>query len=178
MYLVIDAKSSKLIRGRYTSLDHRLTSTRLRTQAGPHPILYVGERIQALGRPRRLRTGPSNPSDEATKTFALVEQMIERASLERGTRLFTGRPTGRRGFSPASGQVLKLFASLNQDRRAVCCGLIPTDNHVDVEWIKLHATADSGGLLGRDESRSRAAERVDDGVAAIAEVEQRPEMIV
>jgi hypothetical protein len=41
-----------------------------------------------------------------------------------------------------------------------------------VERIELDAAADATGLVGRDEGRARAKERVDDDVAAVGEIEK------
>jgi hypothetical protein len=58
--------------------------------------------------------------------------------------------------------VLRLFAGL---------GLKAPHDHIDVERIELDAGADATGLVGRDEGRARAKERVDD-VAAVGEIEK------
>jgi hypothetical protein len=54
-------------------------------------------------------------------------------------------------------------------------GLKAPHDHIDVERIALDAAADATGLIGRDEGRARAKERVD-GVAAVGEIEKRADV--
>ena len=61
---------------------------------------------------------------------------------------------------------------LDEKRGFACGGLIATQNHVNVERIELDAAADATGLVGCDEGRAGAEERVEHDVAPIGEVQQ------
>ena len=61
---------------------------------------------------------------------------------------------------------------LHEDRGLAARPLVAADNHVDVKRVELDSAADAAGLVRCDEGRTGAEERVDDNVAAIAEVEE------
>ena len=58
-------------------------------------------------------------------------------------------------------------------RRVARRGLIPARDHIHIKRVDLNATTNALGLLRGDEGRARAEEWVDDGVAAVGEVEKR-----
>lgn len=51
--------------------------------------------------------------------------------------------------------------------------LIPAHDDVDIERIEFHAPADAARLLGRDQGRAGAEERIEDDVAPVRHVVQR-----
>jgi hypothetical protein len=61
---------------------------------------------------------------------------------------------------------LERLAGLDENRLVARRQLIAPQDHIDVERIELGATADATGLVGCDECRAGAEERVDDDVAA------------
>ena len=69
-------------------------------------------------------------------------------------------------------QRLERLAGLDENRLVAGRGLKAPHDHIDVERIELDAAADATGLVGRDEGRARAKERVDDDVAAVGEIEK------
>jgi hypothetical protein len=74
---------------------------------------------------------------------------------------------------PPRAQRLERLAGLDENRRVARRGLVASHNHIDVERIQLDAATNAPGLLGGDESRAGAEERVDDDAAAIGKVEKR-----
>jgi hypothetical protein len=73
---------------------------------------------------------------------------------------------------PVRRQRLERLAGLDENRRVAGRGLKAPHDHIDVERIELDAAADATDLVGRDEGRARAKERVDDDVAAVGEIEK------
>ena len=67
----------------------------------------------------------------------------------------------------------KRLAGLDMRRSLARGKFIPTDDDVDIERIELDAAANAASLLGGDEGRARAEERVDDDVAPVGQVQQR-----
>ena len=80
---------------------------------------------------------------------------------------------GRGRFSLAPRrQLTEALPGLREDRGLAACPLVAADNHIDVKRVELESAADAAGLVGRDEGRARAKERVDDDVAAVGEIEK------
>src|SRR5580693_4748660 len=80
---------------------------------------------------------------------------------------------GRGRFSLAPRrQLTEALRGLHEDRGLAARPLVAADNHVDVKRVELDSSADAAGLVRCDEGRTGAEERVDDNVAAIAEVEE------
>ncbi len=75
--------------------------------------------------------------------------------------------------SPTRAQSLESLSGLDESRRVARRGLIPARDHIHIKRVDLNATTNAFGLLGGDEGRARAEEWVDDGVAAVGEVEKR-----
>ena len=55
----------------------------------------------------------------------------------------------------ARGQGVERFAGLDEGRRVACRGLVSAHDHIDVERIKLDASADPSGLIRGDVRRAR-----------------------
>ncbi len=72
----------------------------------------------------------------------------------------------------AYGQLGKCLACAFQDGWPFRCRFVSAQDDLDVERIKLEASAASAGLFASDEGRSRTEEWVDDDVATFGQVEQ------
>src|SRR5450756_2466446 len=72
----------------------------------------------------------------------------------------------------AHGQLGICLACAFQDGWPFRCRFVSAQDDLDVERIKLEASAASAGLFASDEGRSRTEEWVDDDVAAFGQVEQ------
>ncbi len=94
-------------------------------------------------------------------------------SLDSRHNGFEKMESGRRLSLASRRQLAEALAGFDQDSGIARRGLVATDDHVDIKRIEFDAAADSAGLLGRDEGRARAEERVDDNVAPVGEVQQR-----
>jgi hypothetical protein len=89
-------------------------------------------------------------------------------------------PKARRWMSPGPALLQSPYARpeprksrrSRRESRVTRRGLIPARNHIHIKRVDLNAMTNGLGLLG-DEGRARAEEWVDDGVAAVGEVEKR-----
>jgi hypothetical protein len=119
------------------------------------------------GRPYRDRTSDLR----GTGTRASTPAPLPRPHTAEGVPLDPA--LDRRCFTcPTRGQYIERLLGLDEDRSFTGSDLVAAKDHVDVEWTQLDAPAYSTVLLGGDERRAGAEERVDDDVASIGEVEE------
>src|SRR6202044_882962 len=131
------------------------------------------------GRPRKCppkgksHLDPKNRlinTDTLAQDTPLVWPRRTRPHIIVGSDFALMRP-GRGRFSLAPRrQLTEALPGLHEDRGFAACPLVAADNHIDVKRVELESAADAAGLVGRDEGRTGAEERVDDDVAALGEV--------
>lgn len=74
---------------------------------------------------------------------------------------------------PTRGYRLERLAGLDENRCVASCGRVTAHDHIDVQRVEFDTSAQTLGLLGGNESRAGAEERINHDVAAIAEIEER-----
>lgn len=88
-------------------------------------------------------------------------------------RRTSGRLSGGRLALSPRRQVLERLAGIGQNGILARGPLVAADDDVDVERIELDAATDTADLVGGNQGRPGAKERVNDDVATIGEIEER-----
>ena len=95
------------------------------------------------------------------------------ASLAEGTRpacIWLKLRAAPRPYAPP--KLTEGLPGIDEHRGLTGSPLVTTDDHIDVERIELDSATDAAGLVGGDEGRTGAEERVDNDIAAIGEIEE------
>jgi hypothetical protein len=75
--------------------------------------------------------------------------------------------------APTRREIGKGLARSFQHRFTTGLGLIPVDDHIDIQWVDFDATAPPASSLGGDQHGPRTKEGIEHDVAASGDVEKR-----
>jgi hypothetical protein len=68
---------------------------------------------------------------------------------------------------PAGSQLFKWLTSVRDGNGCTCCRLVPPDDDVDINRIKLNAAVRSSSVLAGKQSRPGAEERVENNLITV-----------